>query len=115
MTKAPDFPPWSIGDRQPPLVIQVYNPDGITPMNMTGKTFTFEIALTNGTGAKLGSAGVASLVGAAVLGQIQYAWGSGDIAVAGDYDAVAIITTTSGGAQQTYPPEPLRVVFQARV
>lgn len=111
--RTPAFPPWSVGDRSPPLALQILQSDGITPLDLTGKAVAFEMQLVNRTGSVIGSAGAASIVGDPTLGNVQYAWGASDLATAGNYDGEFLIT--SGGITQVYPAESLRIVVRPRV
>jgi len=79
-------------------------------MDLTGKTVTFEMQLVNRTGAVIG--GSADVVGDPTLGNVQYAWAAGDLAVAGDYDGEFLIN--NGGMIQVYPARSLRIVVRAR-
>lgn len=111
-SKAADFPAWSVGDREPPLTFTVFQPDGVTPLDLTGKTLTFEMQLANGTGSVI--TGACAIVGDPTLGNAKYAWAVGDLATAGDYDGEVVITYADT-TQQTYPPAPWRINVRARV
>lgn len=90
------------GNLFPPFAQPLRDPLG-NPVDLTGATFVFRMAIQDGVSAPVGGSAGCSAVGAPTLGNFQYQWQAGDTLIPGLY--AAEVDVTIGGKTATYPPE----------
>lgn len=90
------------GDTSPAMVAALKTPDR-QPVDLTGATVEFHMRFvpTDETPSATPVSAAAQIVDASA-GEVRYAWGPTDTAVAGDWDAEFQVTFP-GGAIETYP------------
>ncbi len=88
------------GDTLPILAAQLFEADG-TAAVLTGRTCT--VTMRNQLNKVAVVSAAACTVVNALTGLVSYAWQSADTAAAGNFEAEFRVTTTSGGALESYP------------
>ena len=91
--------PWQVAQLLPLWTPTLTKDDG-TALNLTGATLTSVLHNTV-TGQDTAMTG-AWVVTSATLGQAQYTWASGDVATAGNY-VIVVIVTYAGGPMKVDP------------
>lgn len=90
---------YKISDRAPAVSIQVLKESDGTPLDLTGASALFVMAVPN----EVDKVNAAATITDAANGTVQYTWGASDLDAAGVYRGEFRISL-SGGLQATFPP-----------
>jgi len=96
------------GDTSPSIADTLYEPDKVTPVNLTGAS----VKLKMGTLDTLGTPSVdaAAVIVSSTNGQVRYDWATGDTANSGEHIAEWEVTFADGTIE-TYPNKTYRPIF----
>lgn len=96
------------GDTSPSFAYTLYEPDRVTPVNLTGASVVFKMGTLDALGTPAVSAAAAIVSSSG--GQVRYDWAKGDTDVSGEKVAEWEVTFADGSIE-TYPNKTYLPIF----